>query len=153
MAEPALRSVERLRKAHVEQQSRALASALVRFEQARAAHREALQKQQAVQRTLERARTAFSLADSVSALRACGSWLEAARAELAQTSARVALTSAACAREEALVEACRAALGEAERARLVVSRALEARDRDVSLRTERREEELLDDAYRTRPVR
>lgn len=153
MREPTLEQLARLRAEAVDEARRALAEA----EQARDAR--AALCAQARERCAQRARAlADARAEFVDARTVAGLRWSSGRTERAQqlrAMARAALLSAeqGLAAAEREVASRRDDVRARELGRRAIARTLERRTQEVTLRTERRHEDDLDDAFRTRSYR
>ena len=148
MVDDALQQLETLRADTVERARRALVLALRGCEQADASLRAAVDHAAEQVRELRSARLGFAQADSVFGLRLAERRLrslEAAKLRAQERVARCARAKQDADRERGLRQQT---LRAAELSRRVVSRGLEQRVADVSLRTERRQEDERDDQYR-----
>ncbi|MDB4977764.1 MAG: hypothetical protein JWN48_6105 [Myxococcaceae bacterium] len=148
MADETLKRLEQLRTDAVERARLALGEAQRQHAEARLAEHAARTAELERATALGHARSSFARANTVFGLRTSALHMHALEAELKRAVERVARTALLRQRAELCVRARADALRTAELARRAVRRNLEQRALDVSLRTERREEDERDDQFR-----
>ena len=147
-ADGALQGLETLRSQTVEEARRALREAEGDFRSAEHARDAALAARNTDELALRAARGVFARAGSVVALRFAEAEVGAAQLRLGRAEQRVARTQLGLVRAEAERASRQTALRTAELARRAVARTVEQRAAAVSLRTERRLEDEVDDNFR-----
>jgi hypothetical protein len=150
VAERTLHQLEQWRRELAERTRTELATAQREHSASCLAEQGLRAREMACEHALTAARAEYAQANSIAALQTCARLLAVREAELRACRQRTARAASLRAQTADHVRTCQAALAHAERERLAVTRMLERRAHDVSLRTQRRDEDDLEDAFRGR---